>query len=75
MGCVIREIDGKKEKFYHDIRSIEVLNSPCFFLQQNDIIYVEPKYAKADKGDTTTKFIAIFLSAITAICSVIWATK
>lgn len=71
--CVIRDVDGKKEIFYHDIRTSDILSSPCFYLQQNDIIYVEPKYAKADKGDRTSKFITVCATVVTAICSAIWA--
>ena len=40
--AVIREIDGEREIFVHDLRSKELFTSPCYYLQQNDIVYVEP---------------------------------
>jgi len=38
-----REVDGKERQMYElDITKAEVFNSPAFYLQQNDLIYVEP---------------------------------
>ncbi|MCC8071807.1 MAG: polysaccharide biosynthesis/export family protein [Bacteroidales bacterium] len=73
--AVIREVDGKRLRIDHDMRNLNTLNSPHFFLQPNDIVYVEPKYKKKDNEDRRYQFTATFLSIITAICSVIWATK
>jgi polysaccharide export outer membrane protein len=33
--------------FSHDIRSKDLFTSPCYYLQQNDIVYVEPNGTKA----------------------------
>lgn len=43
---VIREEDGKRKVAYLDLRSKDIFNSPYFYLQQNDVIYVEPNNAK-----------------------------
>ena len=45
--AVIREKDGKRTILMHDLRSSDIFNSPCYYLQQNDIVYVEPNKAKA----------------------------
>ncbi|MDD6254183.1 MAG: polysaccharide biosynthesis/export family protein [Bacteroidales bacterium] len=71
--AVIRETDGSKEIFLNDIRSKDIFNSPCFFLQQNDIIYVEPKYKKKDREDKTLQYVTLATSLVTTVCSVIWA--
>lgn len=51
---VLRETDGGKQEVYRidltDMRS--VADSPAFYLQQNDVIYVEPNDKK--KRDTTS---------------------
>ena len=73
--AVIRETNGNKEIYLHDIRSKELFNSPCLFLQQNDIIYVEPKYKKKDREDKTLQYVTLFTSFVTTICSVIWAVN
>lgn len=79
-GCVnkvavIREEGGDRVMYQHDLRSKDLFESPCFYLQQNDIVYVEPRYRKQDKEDTGWKFFTTLLSLVTATCSVIWAVK
>lgn len=44
---IIREQDGKRITTRVNLNRKEVLNSPYFYLQQNDIIYVEPDKVKA----------------------------
>ncbi len=39
---VIREEDGKRASYRLDIRDANMMNSPAYYLAQNDIIYVEP---------------------------------
>ena len=73
--AVIREKDGKRTILFHDLRSAEIFNSPCYYLQQNDIVYVEPKYKKKDKEDRGWQIVTTVLSLVTAVCSVIWATR
>ncbi|TCP22944.1 polysaccharide export outer membrane protein [Tenacibaculum skagerrakense] len=38
---VFREIDGKKLKFDVDLRSNKIFTSPVYYLQQNDLVYVD----------------------------------
>ena len=45
--AVIREVDGKNVVTKLDIRSKEVFESPCYYLEQNDIIVVSPNKYKA----------------------------
>ncbi len=73
--AVIREIGGERKMFMHDLRSKDIFESPCFYLQQNDIVYVEPRYRKRDTEDRGFQITTTILSAVTAGCSVVWATK
>ena len=43
---VIREREGKKEFTRLDLTDPAIFTSPCFYLKQNDVIYVEPNEAK-----------------------------
>jgi polysaccharide export outer membrane protein len=43
---IIREVDGKKKFANVDLTSIKTVNSPVYYLQQNDVIYVEPNKAR-----------------------------
>ena len=55
---LIREdAKGKKEIFSLNLNDANIINSPYYYLQQNDIVYVEPNKVKAQNssvGQTTT---------------------
>lgn len=72
---VIREVGDERQVYVHDLRNRSVFDSPGFYLQQNDIVYVEPKYRKKDSSDRAWQYVTGILSLITAACSVIWVTK
>ena len=49
--------DGKKEIHELNLNDISFLNSPYYYLQQNDILYITPNKTKAknsDVGNSTT---------------------
>ena len=73
--AVIREVNGERQMFMHDLKSKEIFDSPCFYLQQNDIVYVEPKYRKKDNEDRGWQIATMLLSIVTATCSVLWVVK
>lgn len=45
--AVIREKDGKRIITKLDLRSAEIFNSPCYYLEQNDIVIVSPNKYRA----------------------------
>jgi len=51
---VIREQNGKREFARLDVTKPEVMASPYFYLQQNDIVYVEQNKKKANANDQIT---------------------
>ena len=73
--AVIREEGGERVMYMHDLRSKDLYQSPCYYLQQNDVVYVEPKYLKKDREEKTIQYATLLLSVVTAACSVIWAFK
>ena len=73
--AVIREVYGERQMFMHNLNSTEIFDSPCFYLQQNDIVYVEPKYRKKDNEDRGWQIGTTMLSLASVICSLIWALK
>ncbi|MBT8257437.1 MAG: polysaccharide biosynthesis/export family protein [Bacteroidia bacterium] len=50
---LIREIDGNKRYAKLDLSSINVVNSPNYYLTQNDVIYVEPNNARMRQANFT----------------------
>lgn len=45
--AVIREIDGRNVVTKLDLRSSEIFESPCYYLEQNDVVVVSPNKYKA----------------------------
>jgi polysaccharide export outer membrane protein len=43
---IIREKNGERKIYIVDLRTAELFNSPAYYLQQNDYIYVEPNNHK-----------------------------
>ena len=69
--AVIREKDGKRTILMHDLRSSDIFNSPCYYLQQNDIVYVEPNRAKAEQTDINqNKSLSVWFGAISVLVSI-----
>ena len=72
---VIREENGVRKVYTHDLRSKSVFDSPAYYLQQNDIVYVEPKYKKKDTEDRAIQYGTLILSVFASICSFLWVLK
>lgn len=72
---VIREVGGERQIFAHDLRSKDLFESPCFYLQQNDIVYVEPKYRKKDAEDRGWQIFTTVTSLASLVISLFWVLK
>ena len=69
--AVIREAEGKRTVHYLDLRSSDLLQSPYYYLQQNDIVYVEPNRAKAGQRDINqNNSVSVWLSAVSVLAAV-----
>ena len=59
---LIREdAKGRKEIHTINLNDANIINSPYYYLQQNDIVYVEPNKVKAQNssiGQSTTLFMS-----------------
>ena len=69
--AVIRMVDGKYQIFYNDIRTAEIFKSPTYYLQQNDIVYVEPKYK--ERNDRAWQFATFGVSLLSLGGTLLWA--
>ena len=69
--AVIREKDGKRRILYHDLRSSDIFQSPCYYLQQNEIVYVEPNKAKTGQSRiNSNNSVGVWLSAVSVLASI-----
>lgn len=68
---VIREENGKRTILFHDLRSAEIFNSPCYYLQQNDIVYVEPNKAKSGQSNINqNNSIGVWVSVVSLLTTI-----
>ena len=73
--AVIREYGNKRRILFHDIRSKDIFTSPYYYLQQNDIVYVEPTNMKAtEQAQRKLSTWSMILSLITTITSLVLLT-
>lgn len=70
---LIREIDGKRIFQRMNLNSSTLLTSPYFYLQQNDVVYVEPNEIRREnaKYNQNNSYKISVVSTIVSACSVI----
>lgn len=71
---IIREIDGMKSYNRVDITQADFINSPFYYLAQNDVVYVEPNKNKvngAAVGPNTAVLISITSLLITLVTLIV----
>ena len=72
---VIREDDGQRMEFDVDVTTKDLFDSPAFFLQQNDIVYAEPKKPQSDAASKTSFWISILAVLASIAYSVTYMLK
>ena len=69
---VVREEEDMRKTYMVDLTSgYDVLNSPCYYLQQNDVVYVEPNSAIRVKGSATMTTLTSTASLVSVLASLI----
>ena len=66
--AVIRETQGGRFILVNDLTSTEIFNSPCYYLQQNDIVYVEPNKRRIQQSNINqNNNVSVWFSAISML--------
>lgn len=68
---LIRENQGKRQYIRLDMQKKELFNSPYYYLQNNDVLYVQPGNAKYASVDSSYRNVSIILSALSVIALII----
>ena len=64
---VIREEDGTRKEYRVDLTQESLFASPVFYLQQNDVVYVEPNRAKRSAALINASNTGIVLSSLSLV--------
>jgi polysaccharide export outer membrane protein len=72
---VIREEGGVRTVARLNLNSKEVFSSPYFYLQQNDVVYVEPDKLKQTQASTNTRRLALITSSISILSFIIFRLR
>lgn len=72
---LIREENGKKKTRHIDLNSSNFFNSPYYYLQPNDVIYVEPNKAKVASAGRSQQLLPVILSALSVVVIVLDRVK
>jgi polysaccharide export outer membrane protein len=68
---VIRDRDGLKTEYRLDLTSSDILDSPAYYLEQNDVVYVEPNLAGRSQAAFWRQSGPIFISLTSIIVSTV----
>lgn len=68
---LIREKDGKREVVKLDLRDKDIINSPYYYLQQNDVIYVTPSDRKINTRSEEMQTLGFAMSGLGLITAII----
>lgn len=68
---LVREIDGERRYVRFDMQKKDLFDSPFYYLQNNDVIYVQPSNAKYASVDASYRNVSILLSALSVIALLI----
>ena len=69
---VIRQKDGQVHFTRLDLRSKNLFTSPDFYLQNNDVLYIEPSVERLERDDNFYRNTTLVFSALTVITLVIF---
>ena len=61
--------EGKNYVVSVDMTSKDIINSPNFYLKQNDVVYVEPRRGRQDQNteNTVLKYVTVAATVLTAL--------
>ncbi len=68
---LVREENGKKKTRHIDLNSPNFFNSPYYYLQPNDVVYVSPNKARIGQAGRAQLLIPILLSSLSIIVVVL----
>ncbi len=65
--------DGTRELHMLDLSDADIINSPYFYLKQNDMIYVEPSIVKKQQGNFLTSLVIPLTTSLVSFSALLVA--
>jgi len=65
-----RENNGKREMYHLDLTQADIFNNPAFYVQQNDLIYIEPNKSQNVRSSAFNTFLSSAASILSFVSSV-----
>lgn len=67
---LFREVNGERQMYTLDLTDVNIFNNPAFYVQQNDMIYVEPNKSKNIRNSAFYTFLGVAGGSIFSLASV-----
>lgn len=68
---LFREVNGKRQMYTLDLTDVNIFNSPAFYVQQNDMIYVEPNKSLGVQSSAFYTFLGAGASILGLASSIV----
>ncbi len=68
---LFREVDGMRHMYVLDLTDVNIFTNPAFYVQQNDMIYVEPNKSLGVKSSAFYAFLSAGASILGLISSIV----
>lgn len=69
---VVREENGQRVTYQIDLRDeVSVFQSPAYYLQQNDVVYVRPNKSVRVKGSTSYTLLSVSSTLVSMVVSIV----
>jgi polysaccharide export outer membrane protein len=69
---VIREVEGRRYLTRHDLTTADLFASPFYYLQQNDMVYVEPNKRRIQQSNINqNNNVGVWLSAVSVFFTIL----
>ena len=72
---ITREVNGKLEVARVDMGSADLFNSPYYYLQQNDVVYVSPNKVRAVSSTNAGLWLSVVSTALSAATVIVTVVK
>lgn len=69
---VVREIGNEKVKYRVDLTSDKILESPVYYLNQNDLVYITPNRTKINSSAVNPSNASLILSSVSLIITTLF---